>query len=156
MVPSLKNVNKLPHGFLLSEEANAKIQNLIESIHMCTEKQADINKMYDKFIEMVLEEMQNKLPLYGAPGRNKHRNYKFRKTFWNGDLQLLFNEVVNIEQQMRKCKVRFRKRDLRYQVKIATSKFDRAYQKEECKFKQEQIIELENYCENDKNNFVKS
>ena len=103
--PKKYNVNQLPQEILVHEEANAKLQNLIESIQVCRETQADIDKMYDKFTEMVLEEMQNKLPLCGAPGRNKHRHCKFRKPFWNSDLQLLFNEVVNIEQQMSKCKV---------------------------------------------------
>ena len=70
--PKMYNDNKLPQGFLVHEEANAKLKNLIELIQTCRETQAGIDNMYDKFTEMVLEEMQNKLPLCGAPGRNKH------------------------------------------------------------------------------------
>ena len=45
-----------------------------------------------------------------------------------------------------KCRIRYRKRDLRHKFKLARSEFDKVYRREERKFKREQILDLETFC----------
>ena len=90
--------------------------------------------------------MSDKLPVYSQMNKGKHKSYKHRKPFWNKDLELMYSHVADIEKEFRKCKSRTRKRDLRFDLKHARSMFDKAYRKEERKFKRNQVIELENFC----------
>ena len=78
---------------------------------------------------------------------------KYRKPFWNLELETLYKKVALSEKELSKCTLRYKKQDLRHKLKLARSEFDKMYRREERKFKREQVVNLENFCTSNPNEF---
>ena len=74
------------------------------------------------------------------------KRHKPRKQFWNPELELLFDQMVTAERVMRKCTLRYLKRDLRFQFKDARHRFDKSYRRAERQYKRGQMLDLEDLC----------
>ena len=95
-------MNYIDENFLKDSVCQKEIRKLIEDIEICRESQKEIDDMYDRFLDLIFCEMEQQLPRSGGNnGRKKHRNYKFRKPFWNQNLKLLFKEISILEKQLR-------------------------------------------------------
>ena len=77
--PIKYNVQNIPEDFMHNQEG---IVPLIEQIIQCRETQGEIDLVYNNLCELILNEMNDKLPKRSqSPLKNKHRRYRPKKTF---------------------------------------------------------------------------
>ena len=55
------NLKSIPADFLQGEMVRENIDSMMEKITVCAEKQAEIDKIYDEFREILITEMDSKL-----------------------------------------------------------------------------------------------
>ena len=152
--PVRYNVKNIPIDFMHNQES---IVPLIQQITQCRETQDEVDLVYNNICELILNEMNDKLPkLSQSPPKHKHRRYKPKKPFWNEELAAQFADVVEKEKNLKKCTLRFLKRGLRQQFKQARDSFDKMYRRAERQYKRGQMTDIESICTTDPTRFWES
>jgi exonuclease III len=145
-------LNKIPNDFLNDENAAQNIEKYCNDILLSRESQEEIDGLYDSFCELVITEMDTKLPKVNTIPKLK-KMYKPKKSFWNDELSILYRKVVEKERELRKCKFRAHKRDLRNEYKCARNRFDKTYRKHERSYNRGQMLKIEDVCTANPNEF---
>ncbi len=81
--------DKMPENFLGDESGKQKLLECINMIEQCRDNQSCVDNTYNVLCESILSEMHEKIPKVRYLPMAK-RKQKFRKPFWNDDLDLLF------------------------------------------------------------------
>lgn len=97
------NMNKMRGDFMTSNICRQAMLILIDKIECNREEQAEIDKIYNEFTNNVITEMNNSNPNYDTSYKTKKRHTP-RKTFWNDELQNLWNEMHQKEKLINSCK----------------------------------------------------
>jgi hypothetical protein len=120
------DVRKVPNDFMSSEFCVKAMLDIIDAIESSREEQAEIDQIYAKFTDAVIEEMNNTIPNFVIGGKSKKR-LRTRKSFWNDELQNLWNEMHNREKLLKSFNSKQDKRIKLANFKECQYKFDKKY-----------------------------
>ena len=149
------SLSDIPCDMFSSNMMKQSLLNIIESIERNRETQEEIDVIYKNTVEIIITEMNNKLP-YIDPVSSSKKYYRAHKPFWNEDLNSKWRDTHKKEKLFRKCKgSRNRKNDLRNQYKAAQKVFDKAFRTEERNYNVSLMNDIETSCFNDPKSFWK-
>jgi hypothetical protein len=85
---------------MASDNITCKIDQLLDNINASEKTQTDIDTLYDNFVTIIKDEMENKLSKKIVKLRegvsNKRR--RRRKEWWNSELTELWNNLCEAEE----------------------------------------------------------
>ena len=102
-------VNKIPENFMSDENVANELIDIISTIATCQESQNELDSIFVKQKNLILDEMEAKLPTYDSSSRQKHKNFKYRKPFWNDSLHDLFQKVTGVEKKLKNVHTEIKK-----------------------------------------------
>ncbi len=151
-IPRYK-VRTLPQNFMNSESLCQVLNDLIDEINVTMETQSSVDKMYDKLLNVIHKEMQDKLTPIAKGGRRKNTPYK---PYWNSDLSGLWKTAH--EKELIYTRFRGRraiKETLRRDFILARRKFDKLLKKRQRNYRRGVLIEIETVNTTDPRQFWK-
>ena len=125
-----------------SEMCRQLIVNLIEQIECNNERQDDVDRIYNVFINNVLNEMNVNIPYTEMHPKSK-KFFKTHKPFWNDELKDLWSQMNTAEKLLRKAVNGQDKRLKHTEFRMKQHQFDRRFRFFERKYKYEQCDNIE-------------
>ncbi len=134
-------VKKLPDDFMKSEQVCSALCQLIDQINLSRETQQHVDKMYEKLLSIIVNEMREKLSPVSKCGRRKNTPYK---PYWDENLSSLWK----VAHEKEVLYVRYRgtrhvKQSLRQAFTIARNKFDKLLRQRKRAYQRGLLIDIE-------------
>ena len=149
------NVSNIPDDFLSHISVKNALLSAIQRLEYIHIRQDDIDSIYNNFVEIVHNEMDNKLDHHDI-GCHKPPRSKYRcRPYWNEHLSRLWREARDSEKLYLKSSSRSLKRELRQVFKTKRGVFDKTLRKQERLFISEQRNFIDNYDPKNFWNFIK-
>ncbi len=128
-----------------NENARAELLCLIEEQELCRENQENVNKLYDKLVRCLFQEMDRYLPKY--TGLKSGKKYRIKKPYWNEHLKSLWNEMCNAEKVFLNFRgVNHVKQFLGQKFRCASTVFNRELRRAERKYNRDLQDKIETVC----------
>ena len=148
------NVKNIPDNWMKDESVRNLINLCISNIESCNGSQFEIDNLYDDFVNIMHNEMDNKLDkkVKILNGRNNKRR-RFKKQWWNDELTLKWNTVCVAENQYLHCTHKNNKVHLRQVYLNRRKEFDKLVQQTKRQYWHRCQDELVNLNNNDPRQF---
>lgn len=134
----------IPADFMTSELVCNALTDVIDRIVYCRETQGELDQIYDTLCNIIMHEMNEKIPYTELRQTRKRRCVN--KPFWNEELQDLWNKLHKAEKIFTRCRDPVTRREKRTHYKSAQQLFDRRYRFYERKYKRSIIDQIEESC----------
>ena len=132
------NTKELPNDFMEFTETVQRLVECLENFDLCNETQVDIDNMYTTFLNILLDELHNKLrPL------NTKKHQKRNSIIWNDELDELLERKKIADKEFRICHNNVRQLK-RAEFKQACNMFDKRLRYFERQAKQDFMYKLVN------------
>ncbi|XP_053391424.1 uncharacterized protein LOC128554201, partial [Mercenaria mercenaria] len=136
-------LNHIPTDFMNRDIARLAILEVIGRIESARDTQFEIDSIYCKLCDTILNEMNHSIPRYNASNRTKKRN-KNAKPYWNEELTDLWNAMGMTENEFLKCNGPRRiKSQKRLDYVLARNRFNKLLRKTEREFKRSISVDIE-------------
>ena len=117
------------------------------------DRQSEVDDAYEQVVNLITHELVNKIGTKRDIRSVKQKGY-IPKPWWSGEIQRLWNELVQAEKLYLTCKGNAnKKRELRRLYKLSQKSFDKEYSRAKQKFKRNQAIHIENIIKTIQKNF---
>ena len=143
---------KMKPEFMKSELCKLALVEIITMVEYIGESQEDIDRVYNNFIETVIEEMNKNIPFVDV-GLKPRKFRKPKKPFWNDELQLLWKNMNQAEKEVRIAGNSKEKKEKHKLFKSKQNEFDRKFRFYERQYKQTWGNNLENQHSSNPNQF---
>ena len=127
--------NKINENFMETELCKQAIVKLIDVIQHNRKDQDNLDKVYESFTEIIVDELNRTVPFVDSS--NVRKRYKPRKAFWNDELNNLLINLNDKEKALKKCHNRVTKKLLFNELRVCQQNFDRKFRYYERKFRKE-------------------
>ena len=147
------DLRDLDNQFLLSNSAQAAIQQCIHRIESQADDQSEIDRTYDQFCKVFYDEMDKTLKCKNT-GKVAKKRYRVYKPFWNDELTKLWKIVRDTEKKYLKAAQNstFR-RHCRIKFYDARNHFDKIYKKAKRQYQESKIKSIESLKTDNPKNF---
>ncbi|CAG2190910.1 unnamed protein product [Mytilus edulis] len=136
-------LKSIPNDLFASDLSKIALQSIITQIERTRETQTNIDEIYSKLCDVIIDEMNDKIPRFST-STNTRKRLKMNKPFWNDELRLLWDDMRTKENQFLKFKGKASvKSKLRQDFKSAQTIFDRKLRKCERQHRQSFCIDIE-------------
>ena len=141
--PPRFKLKRLPDNFMESVTSALAISELILQIESARETQSEIDDIYTKLCDTIIQEMRETIPMYSTTKKTRKR-YKFNKPYWNDSLTNLWKVMRDREHKFLKFKgSRSVKTALHGQYKNARYRFDKLLHQSERSYRQAVAEDIE-------------
>ena len=147
-------LNRIPDDFMQSDLSRNAILEIIRTIEGMRESQNNVDAIYERLTDTIINEMNDKIPKYDTSKRTqkRHRTYK---PYWNDSLSDLWNTMRLKEREFLKCdsKRSARRTALRQDFKVAQNNFDKSLRKAERTYRRTVANDIESMSTSNPNDF---
>ena len=149
------NFKHIPPTYM-TEDVIIQVQDVIQRLEQQESNQLTIDFAYDAFINLIEEEMKDKIDHKSRPSQSQrhHKQNRRNKPWWHAGLSKLWADLVQAEKEWTQA-CTGQKARYKAIMRGAQQKFNREVQKTKRRYWYNQQVDLATLCDQDQVNFWK-